>query len=254
MRAMRHVRIFTAKQLAVDTRVELSGTAARHISQVLRMASGEVLVLFDGSGREYPGVIQSAAKNRVVVELTAAREPAVESPLRITLWHGLCRGSRMDTVVQKATELGVAHIQPVIAEHSVVRLDAARASKKTAHWNAIAASACEQSGRVVPPIITNPRELLACLDDFRNSSPLNVTAVMCDPDGSSGLSQSLVRGRETIIITGPEGGFSPAEKDAAVTAGFQLVSLGPRILRTETAPVAALSIAQAIAGDLGQDQ
>jgi len=245
---MRSIRIYSLQTLAAETTAELTGTAARHVAQVLRMNSGDPLVLFDGSGAEFTGIIHAAAKDRVVVKLGKARSPARESALKISLWHGLCRSSRMDSVVQKATELGVTEIQPVLTEHGIVRLDSRRASKKTDHWRNVAISACEQSGRVLIPKINAPRPLNDLLPGAANDG--GHTAIMCDPEGTSGISQCIKPGRAIILLTGPEGGFSPGEKAAAVAAGFALVSLGPRILRTETAPVAALSILQHLAGDL----
>ena len=214
------------------------------------MNPGDSLVLFDGSGNEFTGTIQTAAKNRITVALDSAQTPATESRLRITLWHGLCRSSRMDSVVQKATELGVAEIQPVLTEHGIVRLDSRRAMKKTEHWRNVAISACEQSGRVLIPQINLPRTLADCLTEYRADAGESTAAIMCDPDGESGISQRLRPGQEAILLTGPEGGFSQHEKKAAVAAGFTLASLGPRILRTETAPVTALSLLQHLAGDL----
>lgn len=246
---MRSIRIYSAQMLTAETTVELAGTAARHIAQVLRMGAGDPVILFDGSGDEFEGTIQTAAKTRVTVTLAAARTPTSESKLKISLWHGLCRSSRMDNVVQKATELGVAEIQPVLTEYGVVRLDSQRGIKKVAHWQNVAISACEQSGRVLIPAINEPRRLIDCLTGFQNDS--SAIAIMCDPEGKPGINRQLNSGQAVILLTGPEGGFSQSEKEAAVTAGFKLVSLGPRILRTETAPVTALSLIQHLAGDLG---
>jgi len=156
----------------------------------------------------------------------------------------------MDSVVQKATELGVAEIQPVLTEHGIVRLDSRRAMKKADHWRNVAISACEQSGRVLIPHINLPRTLADCLTEYRADAGEFAAAIMCDPDGESGISQHPCPGQEIVVLTGPEGGFSQHEKTAAVDAGFALVSLGPRILRTETAPVTALSLLQHLAGDL----
>jgi len=235
--------------LTAETTVELVGTAARHIAQVLRMSAGDPVILFDGSGDEFAGTIQTAAKTRVTVTLAAARTPASESRLKVSLWHGLCRSSRMDNVVQKATELGVAEIQPVLTEYGVVRLDSQRGIKKVAHWQNVAISACEQSGRVLIPAINKPRRLTDCLTGFQNNG--STIAIMCDPEGKPGINQQLNSGQDVILLTGPEGGFSQSEKEAAVAAGFKLISLGPRILRTETAPITALSLIQHLAGDLG---
>jgi 16S rRNA (uracil1498-N3)-methyltransferase len=213
------------------------------------MTAGDTLILFDGSGGEYPGKVETATKSRVCVSLGDAQSPEVESPLHISLWHGLCKGDRMDNVVQKATELGVREIQPVVTEHGVVRLDSARSRKKTAHWCGIAISACEQSGRVIIPVVHPPMALAQALQNLPELTS-GQARLMFDPSGTDDLAQQLVARQEVIVLTGPEGGFSQAEKDAASAASFRLVKLGPRILRTETAPLAALSLVQSISGDL----
>ena len=213
------------------------------------MNAGDQLSLFDNSGNEYPAIIVASTKSRVDVTVGLALTPAVESPLHITLWHGLCRGGRMDTVVQKATELGVTAIQPVVTEHGVVRLDNSRGAKKVSHWRNIAISACEQSGRVRVPEILSPKSLSECMSN-QSDNPDKQTRLMFDPAGSPGLPKPAQGAQSLIALTGPEGGFSPAEKDMAIDAGFALVALGPRILRTETAPLVALSLIQSTIGDL----
>jgi 16S rRNA (uracil1498-N3)-methyltransferase len=247
---MRNIRIYSAEPLVAGGRLELPESAARHIAQVLRLNSGSELTLFDGSGLEHMGTIDSVTKSRVTVQLGAVLSSATESALRICLWHGLCRSDRMDTVVQKATELGVTEIQPVITERDVVRLDAKRAAKKLEHWRSIAISACEQSGRVRIPLVHPVATLRHCLQQFAALQNHAVTALMFDPEGEPGLRRHLLPEREIIALTGPEGGFSTAEKDAATDAGFSLVALGPRILRTETAPIVILSLVQSALGDL----
>jgi 16S rRNA (uracil1498-N3)-methyltransferase len=156
----------------------------------------------------------------------------------------------MDTVVQKATELGASEIQPVITERGLLRLDSKRAARKLDHWRSIAISACEQSGRVRIPVVHPIASLDECLQMHRARQTSPVTALMCDPDGATGLRSLLHPGPGIIALTGPEGGFSGNEKAAATDAGFTLVSLGPRILRTETAPTVVLSIVQSVLGDL----
>ena len=126
------------------------------------------------------------------------------------------------------------------------------ATKKAAHWRSVAISACEQSGRVLIPTVNAPRTLVNCLEDFRNNNDNSLSAIMCDPEGTSAIGPAHIPGKNIVLLTGPEGGFSPGEKAAAIEAGFIPVVLGPRILRTETAPIAALSLLQYLAGDLGK--
>jgi 16S rRNA (uracil1498-N3)-methyltransferase len=247
---MRLNRFYSQQPLPDHGTVELGEAAARHIYQVLRMQPDEALVVFDGSGREFAATIISATKQRVEIELGQSTEPATESPVHIVLWHGLCRGSRMDNVVQKATELGVAEIQPVNTEFGVVRLNAARGQKKAAHWQQVAISACEQSGRVRIPQIHPPQKLAAAFDTVSSESQQSASYIMFDPEGQPELAHIPSTASKIVILTGPEGGFSPAEKAAAQNAGFTLASLGPRVLRTETAPVVALGLVQHLTGDL----
>jgi 16S rRNA (uracil1498-N3)-methyltransferase len=211
------------------------------------MRAGDPLILFDGSGHDYHGTIKEISKKKVTVELDKVRLSHTESPLRITLWHSICRGGRMDYVVQKATELGVHAIQPVFTTRGIVRLDKPRTQKKIRHWQKIAISAAEQSGRSRLPDIREPRPLTESLATVQPEGQ----HLMLDPDGTTGFGNLLTANQEITLFSGPEGGFTQEECAEAQAAGFRLVSLGPRILRTETAPVVALGIVQNIAGDLG---
>jgi 16S rRNA (uracil1498-N3)-methyltransferase len=244
---MRTVRVYSDEQLCVGTPVCLRGDAVHHIAKVLRMRAGDSLVLFDGSGEDYSGTITDVSKKAVLVELNKVNPSTAESPLRITLWHGICRGGRMDYVVQKATELGAHAIQPVFTARGVVRLDKQRSIKRVLHWQKVVIGAAEQSGRSCLPDIHEPRSLTDCLSRL-DSTGLHV---MLDPNGATSFGELVINDQALTLFTGPEGGFTPEECSAAQEAGFQLVSLGPRVLRTETAPVVALGIAQSIAGDLG---
>lgn len=247
---MREVRVFCRTPLSGQSSVELPASAAHHIAQVLRMQAGQELTLFDGLGGEYPAVIDSATRNKLRVTTGEHRSIERESALHITLWHGLCRGERMDSVIQKATELGVRVIRPVITKRSTVKITANRVEKKLRHWRGVITSACEQSGRNQIPQIDAP----LAFNDLLDSTGSFDQALLLHPGGGDSLVSRLsgLSERARILIcTGPEGGFSEIELSAAAAAGMRRVHLGPRVLRTETAPLAALSIAQAIAGDLG---
>lgn len=247
---MRKTRIYSSDKLTTGQAAILTGSPARHIAQVLRMSVGDKVILFDGSGDEFAATITQLAKGRVEVRVDAATTPATESSATISLWHGLCRSGKMDSIVQKATELGVAEIQPIICEHGIIKLDDQRAAKKTAHWKSVAAGACEQSGRVKIPVVQPPARLVECLTKQQDTIAA-CNALMFDPAGQASLDSQLDKSRDTLLLTGPEGGFSASEKQAAEAAGFDLVSLGPRILRTETAPIVALGLVQSRIGDLG---
>ena len=243
---MRLHRIYSAAAITPDSDMDLTPDAARHVAQVLRLRVNDQLVLFDGSGTEYDCTLTEVIRSRASVNVGKGRSPNTESPIDITLWHGLCRGTRMDTVVQKATELGAKRIQPMVTSRSVVKLDADRAAKRLEHWQKVAISAAEQSGRCVIPEVLNPVKFTELLSKFTGSG----TKIIFDPSGTK-LLIGLVQEKKSILLcTGPEGGFTEDELQLAESVGFNKVAMGPRILRTETAPVVALSLTQHIAGDL----
>jgi len=240
-------RIFSHDPLVRESQAELTGTAATHVGKVLRLQAGDPLILFDGSGLEYDAQVQSITRHRVVVTVGAGHDPATESSLEVTLLQGICRSQRMDMLIQKATELGVGSIHPVSCARSVVRLDDERGPRKIEHWRQIAISACEQSGRVRVPVFAAPATVtatIAATADFTGAR------LLLDPLADGNLATALDSARRVMLLIGPEGGLAEAERAAALAAGFRAVRLGPRILRTETAPLAALSILQYLAGDL----
>jgi 16S rRNA (uracil1498-N3)-methyltransferase len=243
---MRSARIYTANELITGSIVELDGSAARHINQVLRKRVGDTLVLLDGRGSEFAATIRGVDKKGVHVNVGEQTTTTTESDLQLSLWHGLCRGGRMDSVIQKATELGVTSIQPILTARGVVKFDQSKAPKRVQHWQTVAISACEQSGRNQLPEIHTPLKLteaLVCLDD-------GCCAILLHPDGHAKLDSVVTAGKPTIVLTGPEGGFTEDEVRAATEAGFTSVALGSRIMRTETAPIVALGLVQYLAGDL----
>ncbi|WP_460120091.1 16S rRNA (uracil(1498)-N(3))-methyltransferase [Pseudomonas sp. S2_C03] len=221
---------------------ELPEAQAHYISRVLRMAEGDALQLFDGSGQEFRATLSEVGKKRVVVQIDEGFAGQVESPLQIHLGQGLSRGERMDWAIQKATELGVNEITPIFSERCEVRLKDERADKRLLHWRQVAISACEQCGRSRVPVI-HPPVLLA---DWLKQTEADLKLVLhpvAEPLTSHTKPSSLA------FLIGPEGGLSDAEVDQAKGAGFHAARLGPRVLRTETAPVVALSVAQQLWGD-----
>lgn len=238
---MRLSRFFIDAPLSLG-RHELPEAQAHYIGRVLRLAPGAAVQLFDGSGREYLGELAEVGKKSVSVELREAFNGLAESPLRIHLGQGLSRGERMDWAIQKATELGVAEITPLVSERCEVRLKDERADKRLAHWRQIAISACEQCGRSVLPVIHAP----VSLDDWQRQVQAELKLVLhpvAEPLASHARPSSLA------FLIGPEGGLSDAEVEQAKHHGFHAARLGPRVLRTETAPVVALSVAQQLWGD-----
>ena len=239
---MRLSRFFIDAPLSLGQH-DLPEAQAHYIGRVLRHAVGDAVQLFDDSGQEFLGELIEVGKKSVRVELREAFAGLAESPLRIHLGQGLSRGERMDWAIQKATELGATEITPIVSERCEVRLKDERADKRTAHWRQIAISACEQCGRSVLPQINAPVTLVEWLQGVEAELKL-VLHPVAEPLVSHAPPASLA------FLIGPEGGLSDAEVEQARAAGFQAARLGPRVLRTETAPVVALSVAQQLWGDI----
>jgi 16S rRNA (uracil1498-N3)-methyltransferase len=218
---------------------------AHHVAHVLRLAAGDALIVFDGRGLEYPGVIERIAKSHVVVRVSDPAEVTRESPLAVSLAQGISSGERMDYTVQKAVELGVQSIQPLSVERSVVRLSAERAAKRAAHWQAVAVAACEQSGRNhVPPVLP----VISLTAWIAQVAP-DALKLTLSPEAASSLRELERPQGEVVLLVGPEGGLSPRELEIARSASFRPLRLGPRVLRTETAALAALAAMQVMWGD-----
>jgi len=243
---MRLTRVHVSGPLASGGRQTIEGDTANHIVRVLRLAAGDPLTVFDGRGGEYAARIETVRKGAVVVAVQERAGPERESPLALTLAQGVSRGERMDWVVQKASELGVTRIIPVLTERTVVKLDSRQAQRKVQHWQGIAVAACEQSGRDRIPVIDAP---LAVTELLRQAGS-HATRVLLSPEGSLRIAGLPRRDGGVIVLIGPEGGLAASEQHAAVAAGFAAVRLGPRVLRTETAAVAALTLLQHHFGDL----
>jgi 16S rRNA (uracil1498-N3)-methyltransferase len=243
---VRLTRVYVDAPLAAGTRVTLEGGAARHVTRVLRLRVGEALTLFNGSGGEYAASIEQSQGGRVAVAIGEPRAIERESPLALTLAQGVSRGERMDLVVQKATELGVSGVVPVLSERSVVRLTAQQAERRLNHWRAIAVAACEQSGRNRLPAIASP----VPLKDFLRTNTDGSMRLLLSPAATATLADLPRLVSAVTVLIGPEGGLAQAEQDASVAAGFKPVRLGPRVLRTETAAITALALLQREFGDL----
>ncbi len=243
---MRLTRVHVPGPLAAGSRRILEGDAANHITRVLRLRPGDPLTVFDGSGAEHAARIEEFRKSAVIVTVGDSSSAPRESPLRLTLAQGISRGERMDWVVQKSTELGVSHIVPIQTERTVVKLDSQQSARKLHHWQAIAIGACEQSGRNLIPDIAAP----LALHDFLRDTDANATRLLLSPTGALRINDLSPPVARIIVLIGPEGGLSEPEQHAALAAGFIAVRLGPRVLRTETAAVAALTLLQHRFGDL----
>ncbi|NOX42803.1 MAG: 16S rRNA (uracil(1498)-N(3))-methyltransferase [Gammaproteobacteria bacterium] len=252
-------------------KISIDGSVARHMAQVLRLKVGSPVILFNGGGGEYRAVIRSIAKQSVILDVEAFNDRDVESGLKIILAQGVSRGERMDYTMQKATELGVTEIIPINTQRTVVNLKGDRSIKRLNHWQKIVSSACEQCGRnIVPQVaqVDNFRNWIAMpmptligvsLNDNSDNNSDNIVKILLHHEAqqsisslATSLSDLTVSSKKLtiVLLIGSEGGISAEERDLAIQAGFKLAHLGPRVLRTETAAVVALSILQSTLGDL----
>jgi 16S rRNA (uracil1498-N3)-methyltransferase len=239
-------RIHVTDTLAPGAQFALPAAAAHHLSRVLRAAIDDHVTVFDG-GIEFDAVITHIDKHGVSVKLGAGAPVSLESPLPCTLVQAISSGERMDYTLQKAVELGIAAVQPIYSERSIVRLDERRTGTRLAHWRQVAASACEQCGRNAVPQVFEP---LAMIDWFAalDVAPAEGLRLLMAPAATQRL-HDLPRPTALMLLAGPEGGFSENEIDLALQRGFIAVRLGPRILRTETAALAALAAVNTLWGD-----
>ncbi len=242
---MRLSRVHVLGPLAPGSRQTIEGDAANHLMRVLRLDRGDPLTVFDGHGGEYAARIEEFRKGAVIVAVGERSAADRESPLSLTLAQGISRGERMDWVVQKATELGVTRIIPLLTERTVVKLDARQSERKRLHWRGIAIAACEQSGRDRLPGIDAPLPLA----DFLLVRADPRARLLLSPTASLSMAGLPRPEAGVVVLIGPEGGLAEAEQRAAIAAGFVAVRLGPRVLRTETAAIAALTLLQYQFGD-----
>lgn len=227
--------------------VALPEAVARHAVGVLRLRAGEAVVLFNGDGGEYHGVLENVGGKGASVRLASRHEPARESPLEVRLAQGISSGERMDYTLQKAVELGVAAIQPLTMRRTVVRLNEEKAIKRRAHWQGVVNAACEQCGRNLLPPVAEIREFTAWQRGIAQET--ETLKLLLDPEGDLCLRDLPPPTSPILLLAGPEGGFDPTERKLALAAGFHGLRLGPRVLRTETAALAALAAMQAVWGD-----
>ena len=236
-------RFYCSLPLAGHSQLTLPPEAARHV-QVLRLQPGDALQLFDGSGGEYAATVERMGRSEVTVTLGAHHAVEREAGRAIHLAIGMPANERMDWLVEKATELGAASIQPLTTAHGVLRLAGERADKKRAHWQAIAVAACEQCGRNRVPVIHPVQALAAWLTAHSATGERFVLSLVDGTRLVTAAMQTAVAQAATthdaLILSGPEGGLSPGEEQDAMTRGFVPLSLGPRVLRAETAALAAL--------------
>lgn len=244
---MRIPRIFTDQPLHAGSEIFLPEQAGEHVARVLRLERGHPLILFNGDGREWDARLAVLAKRSVSADVIHVRDIDRESPLSVTLAQSIARGEKMDWILQKATELGVARIVPLVTERTEVKLDEDRAERRLAHWTSVIAGACEQSGRNRLPVLEPPQRLDRWLGSLGDDSAVRLALL---PEGDVQLRQLPALQNGALVAVGPEGGFSEHDIAMLNQGRFLALRLGPRILRTETAGVAALAALQALYGDL----
>lgn len=246
---MRISRFYLNQSLAENKDVTVTGPTTHYLTRVLRLRAGAELVVFDGSGGEYAATLTHASRDTVQLALGQFSDPKRESSLCLMLAQGVARGERMDQILQKSTELGVSTIVPLLTEHTVVRLDNERRQKRIDHWRKVLINACEQCGRNILPVL----QPLQAMEPWLLSTANDGLRIILQPNGSTSLGDIADPPADAAVtvLIGPEGGLAPLEQEAALKQGFIPVSLGPRILRTETASMAILSMLQSRWGDTG---
>lgn len=236
-------RIHCDIRLGPGAQFTLAPEAAQHVARALRLKAGDGITVFDGHGGEYEAQIQRVDRDRVDVKVGACRDVERESRLAVGLVQGLPEADKMDWIIQKAVELGVGWIQPLVCDRSVVRIAGERAVKRAAHWQRVAVAACEQSGRNQVPEVRPTLNFMAWI-----AEPAVLPRWMLEPGAPALAARAPPEGAFELLV-GPEGGFSERERDLALSRGCIPASLGPRVLRTETAPLAALAAIHALWGD-----
>jgi len=242
--AGRAPRLYHDGPLSPGAMIDLSERAARHV-QALRLRVGNPITLFNGDGTEWEATLTLISKRSTVASVGGRSAVDRESPLEILLLQGVCASDRMDLVLQKATELGVTAIQPLVTSRSIVRLSSERQERRQIHWQNVVIAACEQCGRNAIPDVAPGIEFTAMLAQL----PGDGSRLLLSPDGSTNLRSLSAPPQRLTLLIGPEGGLAPDERMLALAAGFVPIRFGPRILRTETAPLAALAALQALWGD-----
>ena len=243
---MRVSRLYTSVELQVGQTIELDENSSHYLRTVLRLRTGDRLILFNGDGADYCANLVEMNRKSVIVTLTERKLRSVESPLRINLGLGISRGDRMDLSIQKAVELGVNQITPIMTERCVVQFNAEKKQQRLQHWQKIIYHAAEQSGRTALP---NLAPIMSLADWLPHPQGLKV---FLDPYAENTLLTVKPEQNQVTLLTGPEGGFAEMEREFAISHGFVPIRLGQRILRTETASLAALAAVQMLWGDFGQ--
>lgn len=242
-------RFYHPERLGSGADIRLCADTGHHAIRALRLTLGDSIILFDGFGGEYHASITRIERGAVTVRTGHFVDRSAEAPLKLTLAQGLSSGERMDITIQKAVELGVSAIQPLASERSVMKLSGERATRKTLHWQRLANAACEQCGRNLLAQVSEPLKLNDWMAHLPTAPNPDELRLLLAANADNGLADLPAQVGQIVLLAGPEGGFSPTETDIALRRHFQLIHLGPRILRTETAALAALAAIQLRWGD-----
>lgn len=239
-------RVFTSQNLACNQEINLDPAAAKHLVQVLRLKPSAKFTIFNGQGGEYIARILAATKSQTRIIIETFADISRESSLKIELWQGISRGEKMDFTIQKAVELGVIAITPLFTEYCNVKVDQSRLENKINHWRGVAIAAAEQSGRCLVPEIAAPLHFRDAITKVRSAMDNTAVKIILTPRTPLSLiailSQNFDPNKKIILVVGPEGGLSYQEENLAIQNGWAAAQLGPRILRTETAALAAISM------------
>ena len=242
-------RFYHSKTINIGEIIVLDNFAAHHALKVMRMKEGDELILFDGNGSDFQGKVVNVTKKKVKVIINFKRNIKNESDLKVTLLQALTSNDKMDLIKKKTTELGISEIQPIVCERSIIKIKNDKIEKRLLHWKQVSISACEQCGRAKTPVIKTPENVTQYLEKIK--TPDNSLKIILSPSATKSLNEINYNFNQNIkVLIGPEGDFSKKELELAIKKGFLPIKIGPRILRTETAPITIMSILQYKYGDI----
>ena len=242
-------RFYHSKPININENIVMDDFAAHHALKVMRLKNNDQLILFNGDGSDYTGQVINISKHQVKVSIKSKKSIRCESNLRVILLQALTSSEKMDLIIQKTTELGISEIQPIVCERSIVKIKKEKIEKKLSHWRQVAIAACEQCGRAKIPKIHEPENIIKYLERIIESD--KDTKIILSPEASKSLDNIAPNIKQDIkVLIGPEGDFTKQELDLSIQNGFSPIKIGPRILRTETAPISILSILQYKYGDI----
>ena len=242
-------RFYHSKPINLNETIVMDGFASHHALKVMRLKNNDQLILFNGDGSDYTGQVINITKRQVEVSIKSKKNIGSESNLKVIILQALTSSDKMDLIIQKTTELGISEIQPIVCERSIVKIKKDKIDKKLSHWRQVAIAACEQCGRAEIPKIREPENIIKYLERVMESD--KDTKIILSPEAAQSLDNIIPNSKQAIkVLIGPEGDFTKQELDFSIQKGFSPIKIGPRILRTETAPITILSILQYKYGDI----